>query len=200
MDDRLRLIQYLYEEDGDETTLPRRLSEDETLRREYERLQETKAHLDRRPSSRPDPAVVDRVVAAARTAARDPSDSPHAAEDRPARPPARPWRLRLQAASATLALLLVVGLGWWQRPGATEEAPSTTAAEDTRGTALDGARGEAQSGTPSALGGGALEAEAVPAWDDRDELVRIHRRIERLQARSAPDGWGGLQTVSQSGP
>jgi hypothetical protein len=41
----------------------------------------------------------------------------------------------------------------------------------------------------------------VPEWDDREELVQIHRRIERLQSRSTPGSWGGTQhLVQQSQP
>jgi hypothetical protein len=42
--------------------------------------------------------------------------------------------------------------------------------------------------------------EQVPAWDDSDELVRIHRRIEQLRAHSTPDRWGTLQRVDRSRP
>ncbi len=99
MDDRLRLIRYLYDEEVDESALARRLSDDPDLYREYEELAATK----------------------------------------------RAW-------STT-----------W----------STTA--QTRSS----------------------DADAIPAWDDGEELIRIQRRIDRLQARSAPDRWGSLQRVSR---
>lgn len=160
--------------------LVRRLSEDDVLRREYDRLQETKEQLDRRPSPRPDPAVVDRIV----DAARDAASSSRPREDRPVRSPARTWSRRLQTASAALALALLVGLGWWQLPGTSE--PPDPAGPTAQRTAPTENR--------------TLDAEAVPAWDDTDELVRIHRRIERLRTRSTPDAWGTLQTVDQTRP
>ncbi|WP_240333499.1 hypothetical protein [Salinibacter ruber] len=84
MDDRLRLIRYLYDEEVDESALARRLSDDPDLYREYEELAATKRALDDRPARRPDAAVVDQVVDQARTAA-PPS------EDRPARAPSHAW-------------------------------------------------------------------------------------------------------------
>lgn len=193
MDDTLRIIRHLYGEDVDDPSLARRLAEDEALRREYERLRETKERLDRRAPSRPDPAVVDQVVDAARTAAqesnRSSSSSPTPADDRSARPPSRTWSRRLQAASAALALLLAIGVGWWQRPGLIDESTST------------GGEVTSQQASPiSSVEGAGADTNAVPAWDDSGELIRIHRGIERLQARSRSDPWGGLQTVGQTRP
>lgn len=178
MDDTLRLIQYLYGEDVGDPSLVRRLSEDEDLRREFERLRATKAELDRRSSKQPDPAVVDRVVDAAGEAAEG---APTAA-DRPARAPSRSWTRRLRGISAALALLLVVGLGWWQLDGA---APGDAGSQS--------AQGVTQAASTE-------EADAVPDWDDSDELVRLHHRIERVRARSTSDWGGGLQTVNRSRP
>ncbi len=53
MDDRLRLIRYLYDEEVDESALARRLSDDPDLYREYEELAATKRALDDRPARRP---------------------------------------------------------------------------------------------------------------------------------------------------
>jgi len=190
MNDRLRIIRHLYGEDVDDPTFARRLSEDEALRREYERLKATKMRLERRRSRQPDPAVVDRVVdAAAQEAASPMPDAPRAAEDRPARPPRRTWSRRLQTVSAALALVLAVGLGWWQRPSTSHNPAPETSTEAT-----------AQRNASPAAQGRSLDADAVPAWDDSDELVRIHRRIERLRSRSATGAWGGIQTVDRRRP
>jgi hypothetical protein len=119
MDDSLRILQYVYEEEVDDPSFVRRVNEDDDLRREYERLRETKEVLDRRSTPSPDPAVVDRVVDHAADAARE-QDAKGPMPDRAARAPERGWGRRLQTASAALVLLLVVGLGWWQlRPDAT---------------------------------------------------------------------------------
>ncbi|WP_263785658.1 hypothetical protein [Salinibacter grassmerensis] len=188
MDDRLRLIRYLYDEEVDESALARRLSGDEDLYREYEELAATKRALDDRPARQPDAAVVDQVVDEARTAAQ--SAAPPT-EDRPARAPSHSWTRRLQPASAALALLLVIGLGWWQG-GGTSGGPVADSA--TPGAPQD-------EGTPQRAPATAetqtRDADAIPAWDDGEELIRIQRRIDRLQARSAPDRWGSLQRVSR---
>ncbi|WP_263792397.1 hypothetical protein [Salinibacter sp.] len=186
MDDRLRLIRYLYDEEVDASALAQRLSDDPDLYREYEELAATKRALDDRPARQPDAAVVDQVVNEARTAA-SPAAPP--SEDRPARAPSHAWTRRLQPAGAALALLLVIGLGWWQGDG-TSDGPAADAA--TPGV-IDGTSQQA----PATAQTRSSDADAIPAWDDGEELIRIQRRIDRLQARSAPDRWGSLQRVSR---
>ena len=185
MDDRLRLIQYLYDEEVDDPAFARRLTEDEALFREYERLRAAKDDLDDRPARRPDPAVVDQVVHRARTAAQESSRS---TGDRPPRRPSPTWTGRLQTASAALAFVLLIGLGWWQEGGFVED-PVAGASPET-----------AQQTTPAAVDSREAHGRAIPAWDDSDELVRIQRRIEQLQAHSGPDSWGTLQPVSRTHP
>lgn len=189
MDDRLRIIQYLYGEDVDDAKIAYRLSEDGDLYREYEQLRRTKKDLDTRPSHQPDPAVVDEVVDTARAAAQESAASSQLEEDRPARPPSCRWAGRLQTASAALAMVLLVGLGWWQGAVAPEGTP-----------AISNELTDVTQGTAPAAGQQSNTAQAVPAWDDGDELVRIHRRIERLQAQSTPNRWGTFQQVDQRRP
>lgn len=188
MDDRLRLIRYLYDEETDESTLARRLSEDEDLYREYERLRATKRALDDRPARQPDPGVVDQVVNEAQTASASTPSSAPPTDDRPARAPTRTWTHRLQTVGAALALTVLIGIGWWQGPGASDEAVTDAA---TPG-ALDGTAQQA----PAAADSRTADAEAIPAWDEGEELVRIQRSIDRLQAHSTPDRWGSLQRTS----
>lgn len=188
MDDTLRLIQYLYDEDIDDAAIARRLSEDGDLYREYEHLRATKTRLDERAPHRPESAVVDRVVEEARTAAQNASPAPRRDGDRSARPPTRTWSRRLQMASAALALVLLVGLGWWQWPNTSAPSTAVSSAETVQRTAP----------VPAETRDG--RRERVPAWDDSDELVRIHRRIEQLRAHSTPDRWGTLQRVDRSRP
>lgn len=188
MDDSLHIIQYLYGEEVDDPGFPSRVVENDDLRREFDRLQETKDALDRRSPPSPDPDVVDRVVDRAAEAAR-PAAPSRRAPDRGARAPARPWTRHLQNAGAALALLLALGLGWWYAPGdagpgepaasasGTQQAPTTASSEPTP------------------------DEEALPEWDDRDEVVRLHRRIETLRTQSRSDAWGGtLQPASQTRP
>jgi hypothetical protein len=188
MDDSLRIIQYLYGEDVDDPDFPRRVAEDEELRREFDRLQETKDALDRRSLPSPDATVVDRVVDRAAEAARD--EGPDRAPDRTARAPERRWTRRLQNAGAALALLLALGIGWWYVPDA--DAPAETTAQNSTAQ-------QAQS-TPAAAETDQA-ADQLPEWDDSDEVVRLHQRIELLQTQSRSDAWGGdLQPASRAQP
>jgi hypothetical protein len=184
MDDTLRYIQSLYGEDVDDPALARRVAEDDALREECKRLRQTKEALDRRSSPSPDPAVVDRVVDHAATAA----SSNRTASDRPARSPSRSRSRRLQGASAALAVILVLGLGWWQLgPDASPKGPGATANESTPQQVESAPAGETQA-----------RSDEIPEWDDRQEVVRLHRRVEMLRSRSRADTWGtDLQTVNR---
>jgi negative regulator of sigma E activity len=194
MDDRLRLIQSLYDDAEPPADLRRRLADDEALRREYEALQEAKAALDRRPLRSPDAEVVDRVVARAEAAAGQAAPDTRSrparsrAADRPARGPSPEWTHRLQGVSAAVAVVLLAGIGWWAVSGGLEEngSASTVATESTtQPSQVEAARGNEQ---------------AIPAWDDRDELVRIHSRIERLQSQEQMGAWSGQPQPVPSTP
>jgi hypothetical protein len=184
MDDSLRIIQYLYGEEVDDPDFARRVADDEDLRREFDRLQETKDALDRRSSPSPDSSVVDQVVDRAADAAPS-TPSPTRASDRAPRSPTRNWTRRLQNAGAGLALVLAVGLGWWYMPKT--DAPPESSAQQT-----ESATAASESGQ---------DAEELPEWDDRDEVVRLHRRIEQLQTQSRSDAWtGNPQPATQTRP
>jgi hypothetical protein len=194
MDDTLRIIQYLYGEDVDDPDFVRRVAEDDALRRECERLQEVKDVLDRRPSSSPDPEVVDRVVEQAAGTARAPAPDSTVdgrAPDRPAQTPDRDRARRLRRVGAVLAAVLLVGLGWWQWrldvPASSPTANESAAQQSTESVAA--------SDQPQ------VQSDDIPEWDDRDDMARLHRRIEALRTRSRPDAWGtDLQTVDQTRP
>lgn len=213
MDESLRLIEYLYDEVSveDAEAIERRLADDDTLRSEFEELRAAKTELDRRAAQRssasPDPLVVDQVVAAAGEAARARgTDRNRPARgrrtDRDAREGTPSLARRLQLASAALAVVLLVGVGWWQWTGEQVPAAGTTA----NGPALEQMLDRATQGADPArrLDGTALQGTAqrtaqVPEWDEGDEVVRLHRRIELLQSRSTPTQWNaGLQSASQS--
>jgi hypothetical protein len=68
-------------------------------------------------------------------------------------------------------------------------APGPTAGETTRQP-------------PSVAADGAQAAsDDMPEWNDHDDLVRLHRRVETLRSRSRSDAWGtDLQTVDQAQP
>jgi negative regulator of sigma E activity len=189
MDDSLRIIQYLYGEEIDDPDFARRVADDEDLRREFDRLQETKDVLDRRSAPSPDPDVVDRVVDRAAEAAHE-KDASGPAPDRAARAPDRSWTRRLQNAGAALALLAALGIGWWYMPGDGPTAETATGEAAAQRTA-----------PASASSGQAQDGDALPAWDDSDEVVRLHRRLELLQTQSRSDAWGGdVQPASRDRP
>jgi len=182
MDDSLRIIQYLYGEEVDDPDFARRVADDENLRQEFDHLQEMKDALDRRSSPSPAPDVVDQVVDRAAEEAR-PTPSPARAPDRAARSPDRSWTRQLQNAGAGLALVLALGVGWWYMPKT--DAPSNSAAQQTQAEAT------------TASSNSTRDADTLPEWDDREEVVRLHRRIEQLQTQSRTDAWS---PASQSAP
>ncbi len=191
MDDRLRLIQSLYDPDGLSPDLRRRLADDETLRSEYEALRDTKDALDQRPSQTPDAEVLDRVVARAKAAADPEPPEPGSsartpAADRSPRRPSAEWTRRLQGVSAAIAVVLMAGIGWWAVGGDL----------DGEGAVSNGVSGATTSQTEAAPD----DEQAMPAWDDRDELVRLHRRIEQLQSQDQMAGWEGQSQPVQSTP
>ncbi len=189
MDDSLRIIQYLYGEEVDDPDFAGRVAADDDLRREFDRLQETKSALDQRSTPSPDAAVVDRITDRAAEPAR-PDTAIDPAPNRTARAPARRRTRRLQNAGAVLALLLAAGIGWWYTPGDTDPANSATSASTTQ-----------QQDPATAPSKQAQGAEALPEWDDRDKVVRLHRRIERLQTQSRSDPWSGApQPASRTRP
>lgn len=185
MDDTLRIIKHLYDEDLEDPSALRRIREDDTLRQELEELRSTKEILDRRFSPSPDPDVVDRVVNHAAEAASTTND--RRAGDRDPRPRERSLTGRMRTVSAVLTLLLFVGLGLWQFQ---TNGPSAT----------DTASGEARKSVTSTVNED-RNPESVPEWNDRDEVVRLHRRVEQLRTRSRSGTWASdVQSVDQGPP
>lgn len=184
MDETLRIIRQLYDEELDEDDLERRLDRDPALRREREALREVKAHLDRREPERPSPSTIDDIVAHAGEAARRSRASTNGTADRPAarrdrREPASSSRSisrRLQAAVGVLGLVLVTALGWWQIAPNAPEALRSPSAEATAPNSIAPRNAD---GLPPAV-------RDLPEWDEGDDVVRLHRRLEVVNARSRP--------------
>lgn len=199
MDNELRLIQYLYGEDERPEDLERLLEADESLQAEYRQLHAVKEQLDARPRQRPDTAVVDEIVDAAARASQPEPSSRRAERPRKDREPAMlqrmPWQRVLRVAAAFAVLVVGVGIGVWQYGGALGPSVSGEAATSSSPTA------DARSSAPPPT----AEEASIPEWDEADDVVRLHRHIETLQARSSPTSWdypgAELQTASQlSGP
>ncbi|NBC87134.1 MAG: hypothetical protein GVY25_13170 [Bacteroidetes bacterium] len=171
MDETLRIVRHLYGEEPDPEDLRRRLRNDPALAREHDELAEVKELLDRKSTARPDASVLDSITEAA-AAAAEPTASPAPAARRDRQPVGRSDRSsstlsrRLQQASLAAALVLVAALGWWQLD--TEEPASTAPVS-----------AQTESQLPPA-------ARDLPEWDEGDDVVRLHRRLEVVNARSAP--------------
>jgi hypothetical protein len=183
MDDTLRIIRYLYGEDDAPADVERRLAEDDDLRAEYKALHEVKQHLDERSPQRPDAAVIDQITqkaAEAASAQRTATPAKSAGSERrasrePTRSAAGQRRRWGIAAAAALALVVVVGI--WQYPldqdlnAVLESAP--LAADQVQAPSSEASASQS----------------ALPAWDEADDVVRLHRHIETLQVRSRPGAW-----------
>lgn len=197
MDDTLRIIRYLYDEEEQPGEVERQLADDEELRAEYEELRAVKKQLDRRPRHRPDAEILDRITEAAGSArrkARAEDRSPRAVrhEREPVRSPSS-RRQRIGTALAAALVMVVVAIGLWQYPSvlpgeSSESAP--LASEPSQA---------AQSATEQRATG--ERTGDLPAWDEAEDVVRLHRYIETLQSRSRPGNWDSgtlpLQAASQ---
>lgn len=209
MDESLRLLQYLYDELSaeEEAALEERLAQDAALREEYEALRSTKKDLDGRPAASqpsPDPGAVDRVVdAAADAASASRADRPARRDaasraDRAAQPGVPGLTRRLQMVSAALALLLVVGVGWWQWNDPSFDAVLPTSASSNIRSA-EGGTERVQNQRESPRQTASSRNASLPEWDEGDEVIQLHRRIEMIQSRSTPSEWSGsLQPASQT--
>ncbi len=223
MDEQLHIVHHLYGEDTDPADL-RRLLEDEALRAEYEALSEVKFYLDHRQGARPDPKVIDRIVAAAAMPQRGATPR----QDRAARPGRAIRRFRtVGAVSAVLAVLLVIGIGLdpfqsfapsasqteavRQAPAAagelealSEEAPGIAGTgqppsmrpEPNRAARLAPQPPPAPAKLEAAFLGDARDEAPVPSWDETDELLRVHRRMEMIRARSLDLIWDEAAVMS----
>jgi len=202
MNKALRLIQHLYGEDDRPEKTAQLLASDDALRDEYRRLQAVKNQLDAKPPERPDAAVVDRVVESAMSgfkerashAARTSTASRQSAKKRKDRAPSTlrrtPWQRVLRVTAALAVLLIGVSIGVWQWEAEENLVANST---PTAATAQDDATRMSST-----------DDQSMPEWDEADDVVRLHRYIETLQARSSTTSWDypgeGLQPASQVRP
>lgn len=185
MDETLRIVRHLYGEEPDPEALKRRLTEDPALAREHDELAQVKAMLDEKPPSRPDASVLDAITAAAADAAgSEPSGRPSRADREPvartddrAQPSGSRLSRRLQQASLVAAAVLIAALGWWQLD------------DTTSSTSTEPIRAQTEQQLPPA-------ARDLPDWDEGDDVVRLHRQLQVVNARSAPpSSWNGRSAV-----
>lgn len=187
MDETLRIYRHLYGEEPDADDFERRIREMPDLARELDSMREVKAMLDEKPPQRPDASVVDAIVAEAARAASDsrpsrpsrPEASPRSDRSRAERSAAQRSGVsrRLQQVGLAAALVLVAAIGIWQY----QTAPNT---ESTAPISAD-----IEQQLPPA-------ARDLPDWDEGDDVVRLHRRLEVVNARSASSSsWSGQPAV-----
>ncbi|SHK80758.1 hypothetical protein [Rhodothermus profundi] len=181
MDDRrLYLVRLLY---GEALPNGRAPEADPELADEWQTLQEVKAWLDARPRHRPDPTVIDRIVAAA---AR-----PGGADRRARRLARRRWRWGVSIGT----LMLLIGALWhWfgpykpvTRTGVVVAEQASTAPEpvDAHGWLSLIAQVSSVAGAEATP-----RATLVLRWDDRAAVQQVYRQLQLLEARSTPARWG----------
>src|SRR5690606_6448468 len=112
MDKRLQILQALYAEGDDREQAHRLLQEDPALWEEYQALSEAKFHLDHRRRQRPDPLVLDAILAAAS------GEAPAVGLGRrPDRRPIPRGALRFRSfgvVTVVLVMVMLAGAGVWQ--------------------------------------------------------------------------------------
>ncbi len=179
-DKRLYLIRLLYGEVLPDGMAPEADSE---LAAEWQAMQEVKRWLDAQPRRRPDPTVIDRIVAAA---ARP------LPADRPAQRPLR--RRRWRVLVGILMLLTFAGSLWyWLKTLNMLEQPAMVVAEQvsTAPEPVDESFWLHLVAQPSA----SLTTAPVPShalvlrWDDRAAVQQVYRQLQLLEARSTSDTW-----------
>ncbi len=217
MDKKLDILRHLYGE-VDDRAARRALLQDEEVAREYQAMGEVKFLLDHRPRRRPDPQVLQAILAAAETGA--PPVAMRSADRAPvARRASARWGL-FGMVGATAAAAVVALMIWWP-PGPAGPEPMRGGAEER--ASADAAVATAPSTTPPSV---AAEAEAVfdsaftvarasaaPAqeaavqaqdavvqWEAADELLKLHRQIETLEQYRLGLAWDEpLQPLGPSG-
>lgn len=203
MNETLRIVRHLYGEEPDAEDLERRVRADPSLAQELDEMREVKAMLDKKSPQRPDASVIDAIVAEAAHAASDasrtdPSGTDNASFSRADRSPEPSesrersaqrrsgLSRRLQQASLAAALILVAALGVWQFQPADDASPVRAQTDQQLERQL-----------PPAV-------RDLPDWDEGDDVVRLHRRLEVVNARSAPSpSWNdspGLIPVQSTRP
>lgn len=187
MENQLRIIRHLYDEDERPEEVEQVLAEDEALRAEFRSMRAVKQHLDHRAPQHADADVIARITDAAAEAASEApagASSASTASPRSDRPPVARTahrQRRIGVAAAAFVVLLAVGVAFWQLPLGGESGSANLAQESVSG--------------PSMTASSAQKAAAqdVPAWDEGDDVARLHQYIQSVQARSSTQQWDASQ-------
>lgn len=199
MEKRLRIVQHLFGEPLEPDILDGYL-EDDALRREYDALCEAKRSLDAREAQCPDPEILARVIeAAGRRQLRVINGG---------RARWRPQRLRLVYALSAAAVILValtVGLFRVLLPGAEIASLDAPVEQGEEIVSLDVLveQGEESVATAAQVedslpvaGPEQISTLPEPAWNEAENLVDVHSRLNLIRARSHAQLWDESAVIS----
>lgn len=181
MDKELQLIEHLYDEPSAETAPLRELLEDPELAAEYQALSRAKFALDHRPRARPPVHVLNAIV-------REAAHASHATAPRQDRAPLRYLRTHRRGVTAGFALAAVLALTVMVQPWNLLQSttPSTPLSADASAPTASESLFESLPPAASPIAGRA--SDSLPGWDSGDDVRRLSRRIQALQAAGI-DRW-----------
>jgi len=200
MKDKKNILLHLYGDPEAEGDL-RSLLKDPNLQEEHKALSEAKFRMDHLVRSRPDPAVIDRILAeasqgdAVRSVGKRRGDRAPAWRFRPLR------RVLVPAVSIAAVLVVSVGLGWFHLASDSTEANRATLADRDQSVLAESLL-KATPVNPEMLAPAATQvADPLLAWDDAETIRNMYRRIETIRP-SDPLDWGArsipLETIPGS--
>ncbi len=183
------ILLHLYGEhnSGEETPELRTLLQDEQLRKEHTALSEVKFRLDHRPRTRPDPEVIDQIIAHA----AGERITPGRRVDRPAVLRFRPLRkLMIPALSVAAAIVVTVGVGLLVSGRIRPDAGVQGFADSHIDKAPPESLLRATPVPPGLVNsGGSRTTDPMLAWNEDDQLHDIYRRIRTMKPNTDLD-WG----------
>jgi hypothetical protein len=198
MNQKKNILLHLYEDPDAEGDL-RSLLRDADLREEHKALSEAKFRLDHMRSSRPDRAVIERIMAEAAPAA--PASAPGRRRgDRPALRKFQPLRrVLIPAVTIAAAVVVAVGLGWFNllTEKRSMQSNELVAREDVvppesllRATPVNP---DLTAPRPVST------TDPLLAWDEAETIRNMYRRMENMRPQSPLD-WGERSVPLESLP
>lgn len=181
MDKKLQLIEHLYDEPSADVRPLRELLEDPELAAEYQALSGAKFALDHRVRARPPARVVNAIV---REAASQAQPVPGRRSDRA---PLRLMSFKKRGFGVGLALAAALALTVMVKPWNLLTPSLSPASMADAAESAAPAESLLQALPPAAPIAGRA-ASGVPEWDSGDDLRRLSRRIQALQAAGV-DQW-----------